>query len=102
MEHARDDMELRMLREQQVEAKRVIEALVAALDADGEHLLSAEERRGIDAALEHLRQQSEGSDHKRIERAVKELEQACSFYVERRMNAGIRAAMAGHKLDEFE
>ena len=102
MAHAQEDLHARRLREQQVEAKRVIEALEAALASDGERLLSAEERRRIDSPLEHLRQLSEGADHRGIERAIEALEQACSFYVERRMNAGIREALAGHKLEEFE
>ena len=102
MAHAQEDLHARRLREQQVEAKRVIEALEAALASDGERLLSAEERRRIDGPLEHLRQLSEGADHRGIERAIEALEQACSFYVERRMNAGIREALAGHKLEEFE
>jgi len=102
MAHAQEDLQARRLREQQVEASRVIEALEAALASDGERLLKPDERRGIDSALEQLRQSSEGADYKRIEQAIKALEQACSFYVERRMNAGIRAAMAGHKLEEFE
>jgi molecular chaperone HscA len=104
MAHAREDLETRRLREQQVEAKRVIEALEAALANDGERLLGPAERQGIDAALNHLRRESgsQRPDYKRIERAVEELEQACAFYVERRMNAGIRQAMAGRKLEEFE
>jgi molecular chaperone HscA len=102
MAHAQEDLQARRLREQQVEAKRVIEALEAALASDGERLLSADERRGIDVALQRLRESSEGSDHKGIEKAIEELEQACGFYVERRMNAGIREAMAGRRLEDFE
>jgi len=30
-----------------------------------------------------------------------QLEKDCEFYVERRMNSGIRKAMAGHRVDEF-
>ena len=37
-----------------------------------------------------------------IKAGIEALEQACGFYVERRMNSGIRKAMAGHKVEEFE
>jgi molecular chaperone HscA len=102
MEHAREDMAARQLREEQVEAERAIEALQAALAADGDTLLDAAERRGVDNALDALRQVVEGQDHLAIRRAREALEKACEPYVERRMNAGIRRAMAGHKVDDFQ
>jgi molecular chaperone HscA len=102
IDHAQDDMEARRLREQQVEADRVIEALVAALETDGEALLNEEERAGIIGELEKLIEISRGDDHVAIEEAIKALEQHCEFYVERRMNSTISQAMSGHKVDEFE
>jgi len=102
MDHARDDMVARQLREEQVEAERVIEALRAALATDGEALLAAAERAPIDAALEALAEAARGNDPAAIRRARESLEKTCESYVERRMNASIRQAMAGHKLEEFE
>jgi molecular chaperone HscA len=102
VEHARDDMEARKLREQQVEGDRVIEALVAALEADGDELLSPEERDRIDAELAKFRKLVSGTDANAIEQGIKTLETACDFYVERRMNSNIRKAMAGHSVNEFE
>ncbi len=101
IDHARDDMAARRLREQQVEAERVIEALAAALAADGERLLTAEERERIERSLVHLKQVNLGEDAAQIERAVEALEKTCEFYVERRMNDSVRKAVAGHKVDEF-
>ena len=54
MDHARDDMVARQLREEQVEAERVIEALLAALAADGEALLSGDERTQLESLLRRL------------------------------------------------
>ena len=102
VKHARDDMEARKLREQQVEGERVIEALVAALEADGEELLNPEERSRIDAELASFRNLVAGTDANAIEQGIKTLEKACDFYVERRMNSNIRKAMAGHSVNEFE
>jgi molecular chaperone HscA len=102
MDHARDDMVARQLREEQVEAERAIEALHAALASDGEVLLAAAERVPIDAALQALAAAVRGDDVALIRRARESLEKTCEPYVERRMNASIRRAMAGHKVEEFE
>ena len=102
IEYAQDDMEARRLREQQVEADRVIEALVAALETDGDELLNEEERAGVIHELEKLIEISRGDDHIAIEQAIQTLEKHCEFYVERRMNASISQAMSGHSVDEFE
>ncbi len=101
MTYAEEDMQARKLREEQVEGERVIEALSAALAEDGEQLLDGDERQLIDTALQHLVDQVKGSDAEAIKQAVLDLESSCSFYVERRMNSGIKQAMAGRKVEEF-
>jgi molecular chaperone HscA len=102
MDHARDDVVARQLREEQVEAGRVIEALRAALATDGDALLGAAERAAVDAAAVDLESVARGNDVAAIRRARAALEKTCEPYVERRMNASIRRAMAGHRVDEFE
>jgi len=102
MEHAVDDRNARRLREERVEAKRVLEALRSALAADGDELLSAEERGVIEAAAQQLEAVHAGNDHQAIKAAIAAVEQASSGYVERRMNASISKAMAGHAVDEFK
>jgi molecular chaperone HscA len=102
MDHAREDMEARHLREQQVEADRVLEALRAALREDGDKFLSSEERIAIDQAAEELAQRRNGDDHRSIRKAIEKLESVSTVYVDRRMNANIQKAMAGHAVDEFK
>ena len=102
MAHAEDDKEARSLREQQVEADRVIEALEAALAADGDALLSAAERQQVDAALNRLRVLARAQSSSDIKAGIEALEQACGFYVERRMNQSIQTAMSGHNVKDFE
>jgi molecular chaperone HscA len=102
MEYAEDDRDARRLREEQVEADRVLEALRAALKIDGEELLSAGEREVIDAAALTLETARSGRDYRAIKAAIAAVEQACSGYVERRMNTSISKAMAGHAVDEFK
>jgi len=102
MDHAKDDLEARKLREEQVEADRVIEAIDAALLADGDRLLSADERAQIDQSRQKLietRQSVDKAEH--IKQAVKDLEKTCEAYIARRMNQSIHDAMAGHSIEEF-
>jgi molecular chaperone HscA len=101
MEHAREDMGVRRLREEQVEADRVLEALHSALAEDGDRLLDEAERRAIEAAAATLADARNGTDYRAIRTAIEAVEQASSSYVERRMNSSIRKAIAGHRVDEF-
>ena len=102
IDHAREDMDQRRLVEEQVEARRVIEALHAALSSDADELLSAQERTAVEQGLGELaRLVDESTDARQLEAAIVQLEKDCEFYVERRMNSGIRKAMAGHRVDEF-
>jgi molecular chaperone HscA len=101
MSHAREDMEARRLREQQVEADRVLVALEAALAADAE-LLDASERQAIDKARDGLVAARTAEDSETIKRAIKDVEKASEGFVARRMNQSIRKAMAGHRVEEFE
>jgi len=101
IDKASDDKDVRRLREEQVEADRVLEALSAALAVDGDRLLDTAERSVIDAAARQLEELRQGEDYRAIKQAIKAVEQASSAYVERRMNSSIRDAMAGHRVDEF-
>jgi molecular chaperone HscA len=99
-DHASGDMEARSLREQQVEAQRVIEATEAALRADA-HLLSAAERAEIESAVVSLRQLSEtGSNSREVKAGIDALNRATTEFAARRMDQSIRRALAGQKVDE--
>jgi len=102
MDHAEEDMKARRLREQQVEADRVLEALQAAMQKDADSFLSDEERSAIEQAATELAALRNGSDHRAIKTAIEKLESVSNVYVDRRMNANIRKAMAGHAVDEFK
>jgi molecular chaperone HscA len=101
IEHAEDDMFSRSLREQQVEADRVLEALDSALAVDGDELLSADEKSQILAERSSLLDVKSGADIKTIKQAIKQLEAACEDYVARRMNSNIKNAMQGHSIEEY-
>jgi len=100
MEFAEKDIQARMLVEQKVEADRVLESLRQALRKDGEMLLSADELAAIDAALQHLVNVQQGSDQDAIKLAITALDETTSEFAARRMDASIRLALQGHKIDE--
>ena len=102
MEHARDDMDARNLREQQVETDRVVEALQVALDADGDKLLSSEERAELDSAVAKVKEVRDGDDWQKLKEAVAALNRATTEFAARRMNASIQSALAGQSLDSLE
>ncbi|MCW9057132.1 MAG: Fe-S protein assembly chaperone HscA [Gammaproteobacteria bacterium] len=102
MDYASDDMKARSLREQQVEADRVIEALDAAMAEDGEDMLEADERDTILSASELLIQMRQTSETaQEIKLAIEDIERASAGYVAKRMNASVQKSMAGHKVEEF-
>ncbi len=103
MEHARDDIEARSLREQQVEAARVIEALDSALAEDGDALLSDEEKQVILAARDALVQSKDmATTSQQVKDAIAAVEKASAAYVAKRMNSSVQSTMAGHKVEEFK
>lgn len=101
-QNAGGDKAARALREQQVDARRLLEAVQAALDADGERLLDAEERLAIEAQMDALREQVAGDDVHLIEQHTKRLSQITDAFAARRMNATVKAALAGRSLNEIE
>ncbi len=102
IEHAQDDMSVRQLVEQQVEADRVLQALHAALTKDGNELLSEEEKTKIEIAKEKLVAARRGKDTELIKQSIKKLEQASEEFIARRMNRSVQQVMKGHKVQEFE
>lgn len=91
-DYAGDDKAARALREQQVEAQRLLEAVQSALDVDGERLLDEEERLAIAAQMDTLRELAGGSDTAAIENQIKRLSQVTDAFAARRMDATVKAA----------
>lgn len=100
--NAGDDKAARVLREQQVEAERLLEAVQAALDADGERLLDEDERLAIVATMDELRVLAGGDDAYAIEQQTKRLSQITDAFAARRMDATVKAALSGRRLNEIE
>jgi molecular chaperone HscA len=96
---AESDMQARALREEQVEAERLLLATESALAADG-NLLADDERAAIDGLLGNLRQVAQGTDHDAIKAAIHDLAAGTEEFAARRMDRSVRAALSGKKLDE--
>ncbi|HBN9985350.1 TPA: Fe-S protein assembly chaperone HscA [Pseudomonas aeruginosa] len=101
-DYAGDDKAARALREQQVEAQRLLEAVQSALDVDGERLLDEEERLAIAAQMDTLRELAGGSDTAAIENQIKRLSRVTDAFAARRMDATVKAALSGRRLNEIE
>ena len=97
---ADSDARARMLREQQVEARQLVESVQAALAADGD-LLNSEERQIVDERVAAATAAQSADDVDVVRAAVQALSNATEDFAARRMDRGIRAALAGRKLDEI-
>ncbi len=100
MVHAREDMEARVLAEARVEAGRVLNAVRAALFADGD-LLDAAERRTVVEAVARLEKVLPGTGREAINAAAEALEHATKSFAEKRMNRGIRSTLRGVTVDRL-
>ncbi|AIC22104.1 Fe-S protein assembly chaperone HscA [Pseudomonas chlororaphis] len=101
-QYASDDKVARVLREQQVDAQRLIEAVQGALEADGERLLDAEERMVIELQMQELSELMRGTDGYAIEQQTKRLSQVTDAFAARRLDSTVKAALAGRNLNEIE
>ncbi|MBS9865960.1 Fe-S protein assembly chaperone HscA [Vibrio alginolyticus] len=101
MTHAKEDMQARALAEQRVEADRVIEGLIAAMQADGDDLLSEQEKQNLIKAIEALIELRNGDDADAIEQGIKDTDKASQDFASRRMDKSIRAALSGQSVDDI-
>ncbi|MBY0340934.1 MAG: Hsp70 family protein, partial [Rhodocyclaceae bacterium] len=99
--HAASDVQRRALREAQVEAQRLLEAINAALQEDA-HLLAADERQRVDADIAKLNAVIEGDDKAAIDAAVHQLSHTTEDFAARRMDQSVKRALAGKKLEELD
>lgn len=101
-DNAQEDLQARELAEQRVEADRVIESVIVALQADGAELLSTDEFHHIETVLKQLMDVKLGSDRDAIAQGIKALDTATQEFAARRMNASINKALTGKNLSDIE
>lgn len=96
---AEEDMHTRELREQQVEARRLLESTHSALEADGD-LLSEEARRVIDAQVAELQALVTSEDLDKIKAAIEALSKGTEDFAAQRMDRSIRRALSGLNVED--
>ena len=101
-ENAKDDIEMRNLKESIVEAERVILAINSALNIDGKDLLSNEEYDEIIVARDKLKDNLKNDNREIIVDSVKNLESISETFVSRRMNSSIKKIMKGKEIKEYK
>ena len=101
MQNAKHDMQARMLKEQQVEASRVLEAMQGALAEDGDELLNNEERSAIEVSLFALVDTAKAGDIEAIKQAIADVDKLSQDFAARRMDKSIQKALAGHSVDDI-
>ncbi|PWW44686.1 molecular chaperone HscA [Melaminivora alkalimesophila] len=95
---AEEDKRARALAEARVDAERLLLATQSALEADGD-VLEPAERTAIEALMQSLREAlAQSQDAVAIEAAGKRLAQGTEAFAARRMNRGIRRALAGRSV----
>lgn len=97
---ATSDMQQRALKEEQVEAERILLATQSALDSDAT-LLNSEERAQIDQLMLALRAELNGSDHQLLKERISALADGTEEFAARRMDQSVRSALSGKKLDDI-
>ena len=98
---AEADKEARALREAQVDAQRLLEAIIVALQKDGS-LLNEDERAAIEREMVALAELAQGNDSQAIHKAADRLNHATETFAARRMDASVKQALAGQNLNTLE
>ena len=101
MAHTKDDALRRALKEAQVEAQRLIEAVQSALKSDAD-LLSAEQFAKLEGAISRLQIAALGDDRRPITLAMDELEAETKEFAAQRMDKSIRRAFSGKSIEDLE
>ncbi len=101
IDHGEDDLLARRLAEARVDAHRIGTSTKKSIDSDAE-LLVAGERETIASALALLDDAAKGSDPRKIQLRIDDLDAATKDFAGRRMNRAIAKAIEGQRLDAVE
>ena len=100
IDYARGDVQLRVLKEQQVEAERMLYSVETALREDPD-LMSAEEQGAVRAELDALRKTLSCTEHRTIKTAIERVNHATEAFAGRRMDRAVKRALAGRKVESL-
>lgn len=99
--NAEADKTARMLAEARVDASAIIEAVNAALAADGD-LLDSAEKSAIETEMQRLQTIAASDDAAAIHNGVEALNHATEAFAAKRMDASVRKALSGKELNTLD
>ena len=100
-ENAESDMEIRSLKEAQVEAKQLVDSINSALESDRE-LLGVEQLSVLNSAMKHLSALLEAGTSVEIRSATEELNRLSNEFAAKRMDLHIGKALKGKIIDKMQ
>ncbi|WP_374682638.1 Fe-S protein assembly chaperone HscA [Accumulibacter sp.] len=101
MAHVKGDAQLRALKESQVDAQRLLEAVRAALAVDRE-LLASDELVRVEDDIVKLENAALADNRRQIMLAMDDLEADTKDFAARRMDKSIRRAFAGRNINDLD
>ena len=101
LDHGEDDLLLRRLAENRVEAHRLITATGKAMATESALLIPGE-RESITSAMRALEEAARGEDPAKIHDRIEELDEASREFAGHRMNHAIARAIEGRRVDDVE
>ncbi|NDF11257.1 MAG: Fe-S protein assembly chaperone HscA [Proteobacteria bacterium] len=101
MEHAREDITLRLLTEAKVEAEVAIRAMEEAIREDGD-LLEGKERKNLEDLIAQGKAAMQGKDRDAIDGVIQALDHSASDFINRRVNRSIARALSGKSVEAAE
>ena len=101
LDHGEQDLTMRRLAENRVEAGRILLATRKALDVDAD-LLELGEKGRIEQACRALDEATRGQDPAAIHARIEALDDVTKAFAGRRMNRAIAQAISGKRLDAIE
>ncbi len=101
-DHAQEDIASRSLSEAKVEARRMIDALLGALELDGEKLLAPGQMVLLNQAIDKLQETLSLENIEQIKEGVEILGKASEEFASLRMDAAVREVLAGRRIDQLE
>ena len=102
IDHARSDIDLRILTEARVDAGRVVDALESALAVDSKRLLSDADIKMLQQGIVTLQEIVKGTDPAAINEGVEMLGKASEDFAALRMDAAVREAFTGQQVKALE
>lgn len=95
--HAKEDMALRAIREQQLQSQQLLEAITSAIAADGD-LLTEQERIEIEGAMNTCRGLCGSQDPEPLRLATELLSALSDPFAARRMDRAVSKALSGQSI----